>query len=159
MYTKFLAATALSATLFTGMAAAQDQDPFTGFYVAGEVGYDNGGAGFDQFIYGGALGYNIPLNEQWYVGAEGAFHGSSSSFVDFTYEFTGNVGYRLDEDLAVFARAGYREFEFDGLGSNGDYTLGLGLQYALSDSLSFRPIIDTVAFDTIGVRAGIAFSF
>lgn len=159
MFKKIIAATAISPVLFSGIAIAQDQDPFIGFYTVGEVGYDNGPGGFDQFIVGGAAGYSVPLNDQFYVAGEGEFHWSADGAVDFTWGFTGNVGYRLDEDLAVFGRAGYREFNFDGFGSDGDYTLGIGAQYALSDKLSFRPILDTVAFDTIGVRAGIAYSF
>ena len=159
MFKKLMAATALTTALFASGASAQNNDPFVGFYTVGEIGYDNGGDGFDQLIYGGAFGLNIPLDEQWYFGGEGAIHGSTSSLIDFTYEFTANLGYRLDTDLVVFARAGYREFNFDDFGSDGDYTLGLGAQYALSENLSFRPIIDTVAFDTIGVRAGIAYSF
>lgn len=149
---------AVSVMVAFGSGAAQAQDPFTGLYAVGEIGYDNGD-GFDQFIYGGAVGYNVPLSPKIFAGIEGEFHGTSSSLVDFTYGFTGNLGYRLDTDLAVFARAGYREFNFDGFGSEGDYTLGLGLQYALSDTFSFRPIIDTLSFDTVGVRAGIAYSF
>jgi len=159
MFMKTLAVATLSAALISGAATAQDQDPFTGFYAVGEVGYDNGEFGFDQFIYGGAVGYNQSLNEAFFAGLEGAVHGSADGAVDFTYEVTGNLGYRLDDDLAVLGRIGYREFNFDGFGDDGDYTVGVGLQYALSDNLSFRPIIDTVAFDTIGVRAGVAYSF
>jgi len=159
MFKKILSATALTAALLASGANAQNSDPFTGFYVVGEIGYDNGEAGFDQFIYGGSAGFNLALNEAFFAGVEGEIHGSSSDFVDFTYGFTGNLGYRVDTDLAVFARAGYREFDFENFGSDGDYTLGLGLQYALNDNISFRPIIDTVAFDTIGVRAGLAWSF
>ena len=159
MFKKAIIASAMSAALLSGVSTAQDQDPFVGFYTVGEVGYDNGAGGFDQFILGGVVGYSVPLNDQFFVAGEGEFHWSAEGLVDFTWGFTGNVGYRLDSDLAVLGRVGYREFNFDGFGSDGDYTLGVGIQYALSDTLSFRPIIDTVAFDTIGVRAGIAYSF
>lgn len=160
MLKKTIALGAMLAAFAAPAAFAQDGDPFTGFYTVGEIGYENGAGGFDQFIYGGAFGYSLPLNEVFYVGIEGEIHGATSDAVDFTYGFTGNLGYRLEPDLAIFARAGYREFNFDnGFSSDGDYTLGLGMQYALSDRLSFRPIIDTVGFDTIGVRAGIAYSF
>lgn len=156
---RIAAALAVFTVLFSNPAQAQSSDPFTGFYTVGEIGYENGPAGFDQFIFGGAVGYSIPLNDQFYVAGEGEIHWSESGLVDFTWGFTGNVGFRLDEDLAVFARAGYREFNFDGFGSDGDYTLGLGIQFALTENLSFRPLIDTVAFDTVGVRAGVAFTF
>ena len=159
MIRKLISAIALAAALSTGAASAQTADPFTGFYSAGEVGYDNGEGGFDQFIVGGAVGYSVPVNAQFYVAGEGEVHWSADDFIDFTWGFTGNVGYRLDQDLAVFGRAGYREFNTDGFGSGSDYTLGLGVQYAFNDNVSFRPILDTVAFDTIGVRAGIVYSF
>ena len=159
MYRKFMAAFALTGVLCSSAALAQDADPFTGLYTVGEIGYENGEGGFDQFILGGAAGYSISLNDQFYVAGEGEFHWSADGLVDFTWGFTGNVGFRLDEDLAIFGRAGYREFNFDGFGSSGDYTLGLGVQFALSDNLSIRPLIDTVAFDTFGVRAGVAYSF
>lgn len=159
MFKKIITSTALTAALLAGAATAQDKDPFTGPYIVGEVGYENGAFGFDQLIYGGAAGYNLALNDAFFVGVEGEIHGSSLNAIDFTYGFTGNLGYRVDRDLAVFARAGYREFNSNGFGSSGDYTLGLGLQYALTDNISFRPIVDTVGFDTIGVRAGLAYSF
>lgn len=159
MIKRIMAALTVIGVLFSNPAEAQSADPFTGFYTVGEIGYENGAGGFDQFIFGGAIGYSVPINEQFYIAGEGEFHGSEASFIDFTWGFTGNVGFRLDEDLAVFGRAGYREFNFDGFGSDGDYTLGLGIQYALNDNLSFRPIIDTIAFDTVGVRAGIAYTF
>ena len=159
MFKKLIAASVVSASLFAGAATAQDQDPFTGFYTVGEVGYENAANGFDQFIFGGAVGYNALVSDVVFVGGEGAFHGSSSGLVDFTWELTGNVGLRVDEDLALLARAGYREINTDGFGSDGDYTLGVGIQYALSDTLSLRPLLDTVAFDTIGVRLGVAYSF
>lgn len=159
MLKKLIAASALTTVMLTGAAAAQDGDPFIGPYVAGEVGYENGEAGFDQIILGGAAGYSFALNEQFYVAGEAEIHWSEESFVDFTWGFTGNLGYRVDTDLAVFGRVGYREFNFDGFGSDGDYTLGAGFQYALNDKLSLRPILDTIAFDSIGVRAGVVYSF
>lgn len=159
MFKKLIAASMLTATLLSGAATAQDGDPFIGPYVAGEIGYENGEGGFDQFIFGGAAGYSIPLNEEYFFAGEAEIHWSELDAVDFTWGVTANLGYKLDQDLAVFGRVGYREFNFDGFGSDGDYTLGLGVQYALSETLTFRPILDTVAFDTIGVRAGVAYSF
>ena len=159
MFTKMIAATALATATLAGVATAQDGDTFTGPYVVGEVGYENGPVGFDQILVGGAIGYSVPLNQQFFVAGEAEIHWSESDIVDFTWGITGNLGYRLDEDFAVIARAGYRNFNFDTIGSGDDYMLGLGFQYAINDNLSFRPILDTVGFDTIGVRAGLAYSF
>ena len=159
MFTKMIAATALATATLTSVATAQDGDAFTGPYVVGEVGYENGPVGFDQIILGGAAGYSVPINDRLFVAGEAEIHWSESSLVNFTWGFTGNVGLKLDDDFAVIARAGYRNFNFDNFGSGDDYTLGLGFQYAINDNVSFRPILDTVGFDTIGVRAGLAYSF
>lgn len=159
MIKKLIAATALTTAVLSCAASAQDTDPFTGPYIAAEIGYENGPGGFDQLILGGATGYSLPLSDTFYFAGEGEIHWSEDSDVNFTWGVTANLGYKLDKDLGVFARAGYREFNFDGFGNDGDYTLGVGIQYALSDTLSIRPILDTIAFDTIGVRAGLVYSF
>lgn len=154
-----LAAIAISA----GAATAQGANDFEGPYVVAEIGYDNGAFGFDQFIYGGAAGYNFKLTPELYVGVEGEILGSTSDIVDFTWGGHGYVGYILQPGTSVFARAGYREFEFDfGTGGNisgGDYSLGLGAQFGLTEQIGFRTLVDTVGFDTVGVRGGLVFSF
>lgn len=156
---KTLPAITAAIVLMSGASQAQELNDFNGIYAVGEIGYENGEGGFDQFIYGGALGGNLRLDENFYAGIEGELHGSADNFVDFTYGVHANLGYILREGTSVFARAGYREFEFDGAGSDGDYSLGLGTQFGLSERISVRTIVDTVAFDTIGARAGLVFDF
>lgn len=147
--------------LAVGTATAQTTgSDFEGPYVVAELGYDNGPGGFDQFIYGAAAGLNFRASEQFYFGVEGEFHGSADGAVDFIYGGHAVAGFILREGTSVFARAGYREFNFDdGFGSDGDYSLGLGTQFGLTDNLSFRSFVDTVAFDTIGVRGGLVWDF
>ncbi|MEM6901028.1 MAG: hypothetical protein AAF583_14820 [Pseudomonadota bacterium] len=141
-------------------ADAQELNQFNGPYVVGEIGYENGDAGFDQFIIGGAVGANITISEKIIVGGDFEVLGSADGAVDFTWGGHGQIGYIVQERHAVFARAGYREFEFDVAGlSDGDYSLGVGSQFELSDNWSIRTIVDTVGFDTIGFRAGLAFHF
>lgn len=150
---------AAAASIAAGTAIAQDTDPFNGFYVVAETGYENGIAGIDQFLYGGAAGVNLKLSPNIYVGVEGDLTGTSGP-VDFTYGGHGIVGYLLNEKTSLFARAGYREFEIgDGFGSDGDYSLGLGTQYFLTDNIAVRSTLETVGFDTGAVRVGLVFEF
>lgn len=154
---------AAAAVVVTTGAVQAEGEQFNGFYTVGEIGYENGAGGFDQFIYGGVLGGNLKLGEQFFIGVEGEVFGSTSDLIDFTYGGHGQLGYIINEKHAIFARAGYREFEFDvdGFGSfsSGDYSLGLGGQYQIHENVSIRTIVDTVAFDTIGVRTGVVFHF
>lgn len=159
MIKKLLASAAIITAAFSAPAFAQDQDPFNGFYVGAEAGYENGAAGFDQALYGGFAGYNFKLQNNFYIGVEGEFTGTSSSFIDYSYGGTGNLGYILRDDVAVFARAGYRQFALPNLPDGGDYTLGLGAQFALTENISVRPIVETTAFDLLTVRGGVVWSF
>ncbi|MEO0883198.1 MAG: outer membrane beta-barrel protein [Pseudomonadota bacterium] len=146
--------------LLAGTAAAQEWNQFHGPYVIGEIGYENGEGGFDQFIGGGAVGANYTISEKIFVGGDVELLGSADGAVDFTWGIHGQIGYIVQERHAVFARAGYREFNFDSPGgSDGDYALGVGSQFELSDNWSVRTLLDTVAFDTIGVRGGLVFHF
>jgi len=159
MLKKLFTSAAFAAALMAAPAIAQDQDPFNGFYVGAEVGYENGAAGFDQAIYGGVAGYNFKLDNNFFIGVEGEISGASSSFIDLSYGGTGNIGYVVREDVAVFARAGYRQFSLPNVGDGGDYTLGVGMQFGLTDNISVRPIVETTAFDLLTVRGGLVWSF
>ncbi len=98
--TTCLAAGVLAAT--AGAAAAQssgDRNPFAGFYVGGQVGYDsfqlnnrsdlpsfsaeNGGRitglGSDGIAAGAVLGYNFPLSDRFILGVEGTGRWSDAS--------------------------------------------------------------------------------
>ncbi|MEL7130088.1 MAG: hypothetical protein AAGK23_11110 [Pseudomonadota bacterium] len=162
---KKLLSAALLATAIGGAAstASAEGEQFQGFYTVAEIGYENGAAGFDQFNFGGAIGGNLKLGQHIFIGAEGEFLGSSSSFVDFTYGGHGQLGVVFNNRHAAFLRGGYREFEFDlgefGSISAGGYSLGFGGQAEISDNVSIRTIVDTVEFDTIGVRTGLVFHF
>lgn len=159
MIRQLLAATAC-AGLAAGAGHAQEWNQFHGPYVIGEIGYENGGGGFDQFIGGGAVGANFRLNEDFFVGGDFEFLGSADGDIDFTWGIHGQVGYVVQERHAVFVRAGYREFNFDfDIGNEGDFSLGAGTQFELSDNWSVRTLVDTIDFDTIGVRGGLVFHF
>jgi opacity protein-like surface antigen len=159
MFKKQLVSAVIAATLMAAPAIAQDRDPFNGFYIGAEAGYENGAAGFDQAIYGGVAGYNFKLANNFFVGVEGEFTGTSSRFINYSYGGTGNIGYVVRKDVAVFARAGYRQFALPGIGDGGDYTLGVGMQFALTENISVRPIVETTAFDLLTLRGGLVWSF
>ncbi|MBI1182165.1 MAG: outer membrane beta-barrel protein [Alphaproteobacteria bacterium] len=96
--------------LATGLAAAsagvavaqpRGENPFSGFYIGGEVGYDSyginnepylpdyidqgaegnrlAGLGGDGIAGGAVLGYNVPLGDALILGAEGSFRYSDAS--------------------------------------------------------------------------------
>lgn len=160
---KKLLLSAAAAALFAGGAAiAQDSKQFDGPYVVGEIGYENfdpGGFGVDGFIYGGALGYNFRLNGNVYFGIEGDIRGTTVDGLDFAYGATANVGFLANDRTAFFVRGGYREIETDGFGSAGDYVVGLGGQFGLSDALSVRTVVDTIGFDTVEAKVGVVLDF
>lgn len=154
---------AATAALFAGGAAvAQDASQYNGWYVVGEVGYENidpGGVSEGSFIYGGSVGYNFRLSETIFIGLEADVRGSSSDLVDVGYGATLNVGFLVDDKTALFARSGYREVDFTGGFSGGDYTFGVGAQFGFTNNLSIRGIVDTIGFDSVEVRGGIVLDF
>ena len=147
---------AFVALLSAGNAAA---DPFSGFYLGPEIAYDNGPVDFDQFTFGGIAGFNLPLSENVYIGLEGEASGSTFDNIDFIFGGHAQIGYRVLPTVAVFARAGYREFDFTFGFAGGDATYGVGGQVFLTDSVAVRGIVDTLDFDTVGFRAALVFEF
>lgn len=163
MLTKFMATSAFVGLVTASASFAQQLGPFDGPYVVGEIGYENGEGNFDQFNYGAAIGYNFKLGPRYYLGGEFDIAGSTSSIVDYSWAAHGQFGYTWNDQGSVFARAGYRELDFDfgGLGSpnDGGISLGVGTQRQITDNLSLRAIVDTLEFDTIGVRTGAVIHF
>ena len=163
MLKKFIAASAMAGLAVSGVSLAQELDQFDGPYVVGEIGYENGEGNFDQFNYGAAIGYNFKLGPRYYFGGEFDIAGSTSSIVDYSWAVHSQFGYTWNDQGSVFARAGYRELDFDfgGLGSpnDGGLSLGLGTQRQITDTVSLRAIVDTLEFDTIGVRTGAVIHF
>lgn len=156
MFKKLLTAAAMSALLSAGTATAE---PFSGFYIGPEITYDNGPFGFDQFTYGAVAGYNFKLTDNLYIGAEGEISGSTFDNLDFIFGGHGHIGFEFLPGTSIFARAGYRDFDFDFGINGGDFTLGTGGQIFLTDSIAVRGLVDTVGFDTVGFRAALVFEF
>ncbi len=98
--TTCIAAGVLAATAGTAAAqSAAERNPFAGFYVGGQVGYDsyqlnnrsdlpdfdeeNGGRitglGSDGIAAGVLLGYNVPLSDSFIIGIEGTGRWSDAS--------------------------------------------------------------------------------
>jgi outer membrane immunogenic protein len=141
---------------------------WTGFTVGVQGGYgwnnqDLGFSGapfdfsadFDGGIFGGFVGYNYQLSNNWVVGIEGDFEGNwgddtqNALNVKYGLDWQGSVrgraGYAFDRAL-VYGTAGWaigRGYAEDiGFGTekqnfNG-YTVGVGLDYAFTDMIFGR---------------------
>ncbi|MEL7482281.1 MAG: hypothetical protein AAGJ29_12050 [Pseudomonadota bacterium] len=134
-------------------------------------------------MYGVYGGLNLDLFSGIYVGAEGNFNLGGNS-IDSEYGLLGHVGFAASERYALFGRVGYQWVDFDvseiaedilggdltdaeedafedGFGDDteGGVLIGIGGQYATSDAVSFRTIVDTIEFDTYRITGGITFHF
>ncbi|MFN3435130.1 MAG: outer membrane protein [Sphingomonas sp.] len=109
MRTLILAALA-AGTLATPALAQTTDGPFTGLRIEGVAGYDalrDGHDKTDGFVYGGAVGYDVQLNNL-VVGAEGEVTGSTADTRTNNLVTTGDrfrVG--MGRDLYVGARVGF----------------------------------------------------
>ncbi|NIJ30495.1 outer membrane immunogenic protein [Sphingomonas insulae] len=133
--------------------------PFTGLRIEGIAGYDalrDGHASDDGIVYGGAVGYDVQLNNL-VVGAEGELTGSTTDTRTDNLLVSGDrfrvgmgrdlyvggrVGFPLNPTTMAYAKAGYTnarvETRYDvGSASTRDHTdldgfrLGAGLEHQL----------------------------
>lgn len=121
-----------AATALLAAPAYASNDNFTGVRVGATAGADDvtGVQDTTDVVYGVDAGVDLPVGENMTFGVE-AF--STNPFEDErTIGAAARVGYALNEDYLVFARAGYSNYEdvlnrdLDGL------TVGGGLEIALS---------------------------
>lgn len=143
-------------------------------YVGASAGIHDLGIGLpndDGGIYGVVAGVDFPINETFFVGAEGNFHIGDGA-IDNEYGIAARAGVRVGNSGKVFVRGGYQEVDFDLrnlLGVNpppgfdstdGDYMVGAGVEFGLGDGpVRFRAGIDTIAFDSTRATAGLLFAF
>ena len=168
---------------FPAAASAQDAVDAGEFFVGASAGYhdfgidddieddfgidtDDGGA-----IFGGFVGYDVPLGERAFIGAEGNFH-FGTGIIDNEYGVSGRLGFRGEGGSKFYVRGGYQwvdvdleevfdvdvpEGTFDGIDdSDGDFLLGVGVDFPAGDTGKFRVNLDTVSFDTLRATAGFA---
>ncbi|MCB4768158.1 porin family protein [Ancylobacter sp. Lp-2] len=154
---------------------------WTGFYIGANVGYlwsdgsggstiDTFGSGMwagtnDGFVYGGQIGYNYQLDNNWVIGIEADIQGVATSGSNFggvvgstwygngaDYDYFGTVrgrlGYAVDR-LLVYGTAGVAYGSTSVSGSiNGvgydvssdfvTWTVGAGAEYAFADNWTVK---------------------
>ncbi len=169
-------AAAVAAMGLASPAMAQDA-PEAEVYVGAQAGYhdiidnplgDDGGV-----IYGLYAGVDVPVGETIVAGVEGNFNLGTGA-IDSEYGIVGKLGARVGDGGQIFLRGGYQHIDFDvgglsnGLVSaddldiaddDGDYLVGVGGQFKVSDNVSLRAVVDTVAFDTTRATVGLAVHF
>lgn len=164
------------AAAIAGASTAHAQDPATPFVgprVEAVVGYDHNRSGstvdidpsrntkqsINGVVYGGGVGFDLPLGDQIRVGAEAELTGSSAKWdnnngvpntfnlgrvkADRDIYVGGRVGVVASPQTLVYVKAGYTNARYGLLGSNGTtslgqhldaggYRLGAGVEYAVT---------------------------
>ncbi len=173
---KFILSTlALSAAAFATPALAQEDAPAVQPYAGLQVGIHDAGvstaADDNGIIYGGYIGVDVPVSGAVFVGAEANYNFGSSA-IDREYGVAARLGTEISPGTKLFLKAGYQEVDFDlskvtgtpgpfpGLDdSDGDYLVGVGGDFAVSDKVAIRAGVDTISFDTVRATAGVTFRF
>ena len=144
------------------------------FYIGGQAGYhdlgDNPIGDDDGAIFGTYVGVDVPVGETVVVGVEGNYNLGTGA-IDSEYGIAAKLGFNASPTSQFFVRGGYQEVNFDldnvaggpvpaGFDdTEGDYLVGAGAQFRVSENVSIRGVLDTIAFDTVRATAGLAFHF
>lgn len=140
---------AASIAALASPVAAQDKDPFSGFRVGAEVGYDMLRSGSSEDVddtrdlrqdidgvnYAAVIGYDAPVGENLRIGAEASFGDSSAKWENDSNQPTvfnlgrvnaereiyvgGRVGLVTSPDLMLYAKGGYTAQRFGIQGTDG----------------------------------------
>ena len=126
-------------------------------------------------IFGGFIAVDFPVSSNFFVGVEGNGHIGTDA-IDADYGTSARLGYRAENGTKVYLRGGYQwvdadaaalagvdddTFNEDALGIDttvGDYLVGAGVEVPVGQ-VSIRGNIDTIAFDTVRLTAGVGFRF
>ncbi len=136
-------------------------------YVGPTLGYHDIDVLDDGMIYGGVVGVDVPLAGKVVTGLEANFNGGTG-IIGSEYGVAAKLGYNFNDRGQVFIRGGYQMVDFDrskiGLAAGdddtaGDYLLGIGAQYRAAKSATVRVALDTIAFDSTRVTAGVLVGF
>lgn len=152
---KRILAAALAAALIPAAAQAQS---LSGVYAGAQAGYhDFDGDTFNGAIFGGYVGVNAPVGEQFVVGVEGNANLGTND-IDAEYGVSAHAGVRAGTGL-VFARIGWQQVELENGLEGDDVLYGIGGQFPINERSSFRVVVDTIDFDTTRVTGGVSFNF
>jgi outer membrane immunogenic protein len=136
-------------------------------YVGPTLGYHDVDVLDDGMIYGGVVGVDVPLAGNIVTGLEANVN-RGSGVIDTEYGVAAKLGYNFSDKGQIFVRGGYQQVDFDrsklGLLStdqddDGDYLVGIGAQYRVAPSATVRVALDTIAFDSTRVTAGVLVGF
>lgn len=162
------AAMALAAIASPALAR---EESHVDFYVGAQAGYHNIGenavGGDGGAIFGGYAG--VDFGSRVIVGVEGNIN-IGTGIIDAEYGVAAKLGVRTSDTGQIFARFGYQQVHFNvpnltGLPipnfsiPAGDYMAGVGGQFMVSDNMSVRAVVDTIAFETVRGTVGLAFHF
>jgi len=131
-------ATAAALALLSSPAMANNNKDFQGAKIAAIGGYDNI-SGFDGFVYGGAIGYDLQSGSVVY-GIEGEISDTTAgpgAIIGRDLYIGGRLGYALSPKALLYVKAGYDNFRVFGTNLDG-VRVGAGLEYNVSDSIFLR---------------------
>ncbi|MEZ5709934.1 MAG: outer membrane beta-barrel protein [Blastomonas sp.] len=173
-FKRMIIAGALALPFLAASPAFAQDEAKTDAYIGANIGYHNLGdnpiGANDGAIYGVYAGVDIPAGESLIFGVEGNFNLGSNA-IDSEYGVAAKIGVRAGDKGQLFVRGGYQEVNVDlakisgGLvtggidDTEGDYLVGVGGQYKLSDNMSFRVVLDTIAFDSTRITGGLSVHF
>lgn len=157
------AALVAGAALLSFSAHADDKN-FDGPYVGAEVGYTEFSGGSDGVYYGGLVGFRKQLDNKLVLGLEGSFGSADIDFLDHIWSVGATVGYVLGDSKKglLYVGSGYAESKSSAFGATvkgGDYTVKLGYEHVLNNTLSLRVQTYTVAFDAEVMTLGLIARF
>ncbi len=123
-------------------------------------------------IVGVYAGYDFPLGTNLFAGVEGNFHFGTDA-IDTEYGASVRLGFRAEGGAKYYIRGGYQEVDIDveevldteipGIEdfdtSEGDYLVGLGVDFPVGERTGFRVNLDTISFDSLRATAGFALKF
>lgn len=173
------------AALGTSSAAAAQDTPVGEVFIVGSLGYHDLGVGGDveeefgldiddaSVIYGAAIGFDIPVSSNVFVGIEGNFH-FGNDVIDNEFGGNARLGVKAGGNK-FYVRGGYQQIDldpseliegvtvppgaFDDIDdSDGDFLVGVGADFPLG-GLLVRGTVDTVSFDTVRATVGVGLAF
>jgi outer membrane immunogenic protein len=165
---------AVSAGLFSAPAFAQDApkvQPYIGAQIGSHDIGTSGAADDNGMIYGGYIGVDVPVSGAVFVGVE-ANYNLGNSAIDREYGIVAKIGTEISPGTKLFVRGGYQEVDLDlakfsgvspvpaGLDdTDGDYLVGVGGDFGVTENVAIRAAVDTIAFDSVRATAGVTFRF
>ncbi|OBV11850.1 outer membrane protein [Erythrobacter dokdonensis] len=171
----FTTLAAIGAMALPATAHAQsNDDPKVEGFIGASAGIHDLGSGIpddDGGIYGVVAGFDVPVGDTFFIGAEGNYHFGDGA-IDNEYGVAARAGVRFGNNAKVFVRGGYQEVDIDVFNlvgvnpppgfdtSAGDYLVGAGVEFGLGDSpVRFRAGLDTIAFDSTRATIGVLYAF